>query len=236
MSLTVSIPNFNVHKVARNKYYVQAKDGQSALVSKSDLKKIAKANGGVVKHDNSLLKKVAVGVGAAAVLAAGVVFRKNIGKTAGKAVDKVKNSKLADKAHAVKNSASGLFGKVKEFSGKVFSNIASGLKKAFQVVKDFFVNVFKKTSNVGTKISDKAKQAMSSLKNVFHRNKQSKFGTVFDLGTSKNTVLSGEAKKAKTEAFSEMAKGFDKKAKAVSNNSSKWHSHFVKDHGVENVK
>ena len=49
MSLTVSIPNFNVHKVARNKYYVQAKDGQSALVSKSDLKKIAKANGGVVK-------------------------------------------------------------------------------------------------------------------------------------------------------------------------------------------
>ena len=229
MSLTVSIPNFDVHKVARNKYYVQAKDGQPALVSKSDLKKIAKANGGVVKHDNSLLEKVAVGVGAAAVLAAGVVFRKNIGKTAGKAVDKVKNSKLADKAQAVKNSATGLF-------GKVFSNIASGLKKAFQVVKDFFVNVFKKTSNVGTKISDKAKQAMSSLKNVFHRNKQSKFGTVFDLGTSKNTVLSGEAKKAKTEAFSEMAKGFDKKAKAVSNNSSKWHSHFVKDHGAENVK
>ena len=238
MSLTVSIPNYEVQKVGRNKYYVQSNNGSFAVVNKSNLKKLAKANDGIVKHDYSVLGKVAMGVGVLGAIAAGVVFRKNIAKTAGKVADGIKTSKLSDKIKNTKQPVKGLFGKVK--IGKVFLSVLKGLKKAFSAVKKFFGNIFGKASNdaqkTGSNLSDKVKQGVRGIKNFFKRNKKSKIGTIFDLGSNKNNVLRPETKKAKTEALAAIAKDFDAQSKNVSRNTSNWKKAFAEKYGAENVK
>lgn len=100
MSIT-AIPGFSVQKAGRNKYVVS--DGEnSAVFNKKELKALGEVYG-VKEHSTGKTLAVAAGIGAlVGAVAAGVVYRKNIGQFLEKSFEKMN---LKETAKTVKEKS-----------------------------------------------------------------------------------------------------------------------------------
>lgn len=165
-----SIPGFDVKKIGKDRYSIAVTNGNmgAAVVNKEQLKQIADVYGVPVK-DNSKAKKAAIGIAAglagAGLVAAGVIYRKNIGKffkglkdtRLGNAFNFV-GARIVDGVNTVKDAASNGAKNAKNTGAKWFDKAANFAKKAWKVVKEFFVNGWEKITkgfkNLFKKTSD----------------------------------------------------------------------------------
>ena len=155
----VAIPGFDVKKIGKDKYSIAVTNGNmgAAVVNKAQLKQIADVYGVPVK-DNSKTKKVILGVTggllAAGAVAAGVVYRKNIGKFVkglkdtkfGEVLNSV-NTKAAEGMGNIKDAVSNGAKSAKEKGAKLYDKIAGDAKKIWTAVKKFFVKGWEKVTN-----------------------------------------------------------------------------------------
>ena len=152
----VAIPGFDVKKIGKDRYSIAVTNGNmgAAVVNKKQLKQIADVYGVPVK-DNSKTKKVAIGIAAglvgAGALAAGIIYRKNIGKffkglkdtKFGNVLNSVEE-KAAEGMNTVKETVVNGAKAAKEKGSKWYNKAAGFAKKAWKAVKEFFVNGWEK--------------------------------------------------------------------------------------------
>lgn len=146
-----AIPGLNVTQIDKNKYAVSVDNGNygAAVINKAQLKELADTYGVPLEDKKSTVKKVLAGVAVAGAVAAGVVYRKNIGKFF-KGLFNGKNAdKLKDAVANSKKSAANLYDRVAEFLGKTWNK-----------TKNLFKGVYSKVGNkvktlFGKKVEDR---------------------------------------------------------------------------------
>lgn len=155
----VAIPGYDVQKIGRNKYSIAVTNGNTGavVVNKKQLKQIADIYGVQVK-DKSKNKKIILGVAggllAAGAVAAGIIYRKNIGKVFkdvqntkfGKVFNTVQ-AKAAEGLNNVRDAVSNGTKTAKEKGAKLYDKIADFAKKIWTAVRKFVTKGWEKVTN-----------------------------------------------------------------------------------------
>ena len=130
----VAIPGYDVRKIGKDRYSVTVTNGNmgAVVVNKAQLKQLTDVYG-VPKKDNSKTKKLVLGIvgglAAAGAIAAGIIYRKNIGKF------------FAD---LKENGFSKNIENAKEGLSKAYNSVSDFVADKWAKSKKFVKNIFKK--------------------------------------------------------------------------------------------
>lgn len=156
----VAIPGYDVKKIGKDRYSIAVTNGNmgATVVNKAQLKQIAD-NCGVPVKDDSKTKKIILGVTggllAAGAVAAGIIYRKNIGKV----LSNLKNTKLGEFTQNIITKATEKFSTVKntitEKAPKIFKKITTSAQNILQTVKEFFIKGWNKITEFSKQLFKK---------------------------------------------------------------------------------